>query len=188
MTSVNETLPELTVDERSSLKARANIMGITYPDNIPTEKLRERVADAMEKTNEEAAKTIPAAVGGGKYANDPARAEALKLIRILVICMDTNLAQQGSVPVFASNSLVPTQKKVVPFGKPFHVPNIIYQVMKEKTFQQVKQFRKDGQLITETNVIPLYGITVLDNLTAKEIKEIRIAQQAAAQLSNNDED
>ena len=52
MTTENEDVLE-TQDELSALKARADLLGISYHPSIGLEKLREKVNKAMTSTKEE---------------------------------------------------------------------------------------------------------------------------------------
>lgn len=186
-TKVDSNLPPvLDIGERDSLKARADRMGLTYQPNITTDKLRELVESTIESRMEKP--TIPESVVTAEVAavpEDPrkkARDEALKLVRVNVSCMNPALAGRDGIIVMASNSLIRTQKKFVKFATPegFHIPNIIYEQLLAATYLRItKKVNKQGheEMISET--LPAYAIQVLPELTAEEITNMRIAQNAA---------
>ena len=181
----NEDVLEMP-DELTSLKQRADLLGLSYHPSIGLEKLRDKVNAALSAQEE----TKPEEV-----AQDPVtetldqkrrrlRDEAAKLVRIRVTCMNPNKKEWEGEIITAGNAGVGTFKKYVPFNadEGWHVPNIIYQVLKDRECQvfstvtgpRGNKFRK-GKLIKE------FAIEVLPPLTEEELKDL--AQRQAMSKS-----
>ena len=181
----NEDVLEMP-DELTSLKQRADLLGLSYHPSIGLEKLREKVNATLASPEE----TKPEEV-----AQDPVtetldqkrrrlRDEAAKLVRIRVTCMNPNKKEWEGEIITAGNAGVGTFKKYVPFNadEGWHVPNIIYQVLKDRECQvfstvtgpRGNKFRK-GKLIKE------FAIEVLPPLTEEELKDL--AQRQAMSKS-----
>jgi hypothetical protein len=248
MSDVDETTEVLdttivTQDELTSLKARADLMGITYHPSIGVDKLRIKVNNALSETpvpeeelgldddaEEESAAPTPeeleeetpvvssipkpsvqAAVAASvapvaepaKEAapvssqlpvvskplsvndqRDVARADALRLVRINVTCMNPAKAEYDGEIITVGNGLIGTVSKYVPFGTVdgWHVPNIIYLMLKERQFQQfsAKKGLKPGQPSTRvTKLVREFAIEVLEPLTSQELAELKQRQLMA---------
>lgn len=165
-------------EERSSLIARAKMLGLEFPPNIYTSRLREMVNNAINSKSE-------VAVVSPEPAKLTARQEALKLIRVNVVCMNPNKVNLTGEIITAGNAVCPTQRKFVPFNTPegFHIPNIIYNVLKEKQFQMsVTKHTPKGEH-KEMRMMPEYSIQVLPPLTEQELEDLRLAQAAAKQAN-----
>lgn len=176
MNDNNDT--DLLVDDLEALKAQADRLGVKYHPSISAEKLSEKLKAALETQPEE--KVAPAAAETKpKETEDQRRLrlkrEAEKLVRIRVTCMNPNKkAFEGEV-FTVGNSVVGTFRKYVPFDAPdgWHVPNIIYEMLKERQCQIFVETRdergnrgKKGKLIKE------FAIEVLPSLSEKELKEL----------------
>lgn len=180
-TDTNSANPDVNIqdtEERSALIARAKMLGLEFPPNIYTSRLRELVNGAI------AAKPEPVVVAS-EPAKLTARQEALKLIRVNVVCMNPSKVNLAGEIITAGNAVCPTQRKFVPFNTPegFHIPNIIYNVMREKQFQMsiTKQGAKGDY--KEMRMMPEYSIQVLPPLTEQQLEDLRIAQAAAKQTN-----
>lgn len=180
-TDTNTVTPDVNIqdtEERSALLVRAKMLGLEFPPNIYTTRLRELVNGAI------GAKPEPTAISS-EPAKLTARQEALKLIRVNVVCMNPNKVNLQGEIITAGNAVCPTQRKFVPFNTPegFHIPNIIYNVMREKQFQMsiTKQGAKGDY--KEMKMMPEYSIQVLPPLTEQELEALRVAQAAAKQAN-----
>jgi hypothetical protein len=168
----------LTQDELTTLKARADLLGITYHPSIGLEKLREKINAA---TSDEATQT-----NAGKEDAKPQeenvnqrrarlKREAMELIRIRLTCMNPAKAEWEGEIISAGNSAVGTVTKFVPFNadEGWHVPRIIYTQLAERqcqVFTTVTDGRgnksRKGKLIRE------FAIEILPNLTKEELHEL----------------
>ena len=161
-------------DELTSLKARADLMGISYHPSIGLEKLREKVnaALAVEK---------PAGVAAEDEAAHRRRMieEATKLVRVRVNCMNPAKKEWEGEIVTAGNAAVGTHKKYVPFNaeEGWHVPNIIYQVLRDRECQVFTTVRDaHGNATRRGKLIKEFAIEVLDQLTQEELDELARVQ------------
>ena len=179
----NEDVLEMP-DELTSLKQRADLMGLSYHPSIGLEKLREKVNAALasqEETKPEEGTPEPL-TETNEQKRRRLRDEAAKLVRIRVTCMNPNKKEWEGEIITAGNAGVGTFKKYVPFNadEGWHVPNIIYQVLKGRECQvfhtvtgpRGNKFRK-GKLIKE------FAIEVLPPLTEDELKDLAQRQAMA---------
>lgn len=186
-----ETAPTPAVDELTTLKARADMLGITYHPSIGVEKLREKVINAMnsESTPEEdeSIEFIPDAPTEPEPIEETAtarrerkRREANELVRIIVTCMNPAKKEWEGEMFTVGNSVVGSFGKFVPFNieDGWHVPRIIYNTIKERQCQIFVSDKKGGRT---PKLIKEFGINVLPNLTPEELQEL--AQRQA--MSNS---
>ena len=187
-TNLNEENQDAEVvvqDELNALKARANLLGVKFHPSISLEKLREKVNAAVtsEGEAEEASTSSPETKEetiGEKRKR--LKAEALKLVRIRLTCLNPAKKEWEGEIITAGNAGVGTYKKYVPFNadEGWHVPNIIYQVLKNRECQvfytvtgpRGNKFRK-GKLIKE------FAIEVLPPLSEDELKDLAQRQAMA---------
>ena len=177
---INEEVSEMP-DELTSLKARADLMGITYHPSISAAKLREKV-------NASVADTAPKEVSAEESENAARyrlRQEALELIRVRVACMNPNKKEWEGEMFTVGNSLIGTQKKFVPFNNDegWHIPRIIYNMMLEREcqiFVSVKDSR--GNTTRKGKLIKEFAIEVLPPLTAEELEELARRQAMAKSI------
>ena len=168
--------------ELKLLKERADQMGITYHPSIGLATLYAKVASAM---NELALKTTPAAEPKEEGETESAKnarlqAEANKLIRVVVNCMNPSKQQWEGEIITVRNRVIGTIKKFVPFNLDtgYHIPNAIYENLLERKCQifytvvdpRTKMKTRRGKLINEFNIV------VLPPLTKKELEELATQQ------------
>lgn len=176
----NEEVTEMP-DEMTSLKGRADLMGLTYHPSISAAKLREKLNAALvddvpiEKVEIESDNAI-------RYR---LRQEALELVRVRVSCMNPNKKEWEGELFTVGNSLIGTQKKFVPFNNEegWHIPRIIYNLMLERECQ-IFVSTKDGRGNTSRKgkLIKEFAIEVLPPLTAAEMLELAQRQAMAKSI------
>jgi NADH dehydrogenase FAD-containing subunit len=109
--------------------------------------------------------------------------EAMKLIRIIVRPNDP-LKRESEGDIFTAGSDLVDRgravKKYVPYNNEegWHVPNMIYQNMKEAECQIFKKVRRNGEDMMETHMIKAYNIEVLPQLTQAELDTLASTQKA----------
>ena len=181
---------EVTVqDELTTLKDRANLLGLTYHPSISAGKLREKIAKAMEEgpaEQEDAPKKTPEAVEE-TVAQKRVRMKqnALALKRIRLTCMNPAKAEWDGEIFVAGNSLIGSIKKFVPFNADdgWHVPNIILQMLRERQcqiFVSAKDAR--GNNVRKGKMIKEFAIEELDPLTPEELAELARRQAMAKSI------
>lgn len=184
----NENTPEIQTPETDTqvnatdgldqLKARADKLGITYAKNISATALAAKITAALGEPEEEA------------EAVDAETAhilEATKLIRVIVTPLDGNKASQLEYAEFtAGNAVVPYVSRVVPFGREWHIEQILLDSIKGKTFQQFTTRKNSrGISVTTSKRVPAYQVTVLPALTPAELKDLADQQARTGSLEED---
>lgn len=166
--------------ELDTLKARADLMGIKYSDNIGVETLRKRINEKLAGTQSEVPDVTVAPISAPTPAVDPIKAirdEALKLIRVRVVPLDTTKRDYQGEIYSAGNASVPTVRRFVIFNEITHIENILYQQLVDKEHQYfISRKLSSGQVIRESKVGKAFSIEVLDPLTTEELAELEKSQ------------
>ena len=171
----NETSQEAaTVSGKSELdilKAQADRMGISYKANISLTTLKAKIqlvqdGESLEELKESSVSKEDQAEAVHK--------EAMKLVRVQIAPLDTNKATNYDCDFFtAGNSVVGNVTRNIPFGRPWHVEQILVNAIKEKTYQQfsTKKNAQGADVVAKRNV-PAYSVVELPALTAQELKDL----------------
>ena len=111
----NETLEDdlIVPDELTSLKSRADLLGINYHPSIGVEKLREKIAAAMSDPADKP-ETKENETEGQKRQRQ--MQEASKLVRIRLTCMNPFKKDWDGEFFTVGNSVVGSYTKYVPFN------------------------------------------------------------------------
>lgn len=171
--------------ELDLLKERAKKMGITFSNNIGLEKLREKVAEALKEDEPEekpepmdaARKLRLAAAAKRKKVMD----KAAKLVRVRITCHNPAKREWPGEIITAGNDTIGTFRKMVPFdGEPYHVPQIILNVLEERQYQKFETIKlPNGETTRRGKLEKEFGITILPALTKKEIEDLASDQKKA---------
>lgn len=184
---------ELTQDELTTLKARADMLGISYHPSIGVEKLKAKIeaklSDAPEETDEPEVKPPVQAPGVAVETEGQKRQrlrkQAAELVRIRVTCMNPAKREWEGEIITAGNSAVGTFKKYIPFNadEGWHVPRIIYNQLVERECQ-VFVTTKDGRgnSVRRGKSIKEFAIEVLPPLTQEELDELARRQAMAKSI------
>lgn len=166
-------------DELTALKARADLMGVSYHPSIGLEKLREKVnaaVNAAEPIEPEVVETKEAPVETEGAKRVRLRNEAAKLVRIRLTCMNPNKKEWDGEIITAGNAGVGTFKKFIPFNGAddgWHVPYIIYQQLLHRECQVfVTKTDERGNKVRVGKLIKEFAIEVLPQLTEEELAEL----------------
>jgi len=168
--------------ELEVLKEKADKMGIKYHPNTGVDKLREKVnaelSDEKEPTtattNKSSKKELTEAQKRAQKKKD-----ALALVRVEVDCKDPNKKDWEGEFFTVSNSVTGTVRKYVQFNTPWHIPRIIFNVLKDKKLQRFKSVKgKEGTTTRESYLTNAYSVIELEPLTDKELKELADDQRA----------
>ena len=196
---MTEQSKELTLDE---LKEKATKLGIAFHPSIGYSKLENKVAgetsgepkEPIEDVSKEPeyptqtlANTRIAPPIVTKLAESAGQrrarllADASRLVRIRVTCMNPSKREYEGEIFTVSNSVVGTFRKYVPYNaeEGWHVPNMIYQHLKERECQVFHTQKVNGEKKRVGKLIKEMAIEVLPDLTAKEIKELAVKQAMA---------
>lgn len=173
-----DTQVETQEDELSLLRQRADLLGIKYSPRTGVEKLKALITAALEDDKDEDNLDEP-------ESNKPSlvdiKREALKLVRIIVTCMNPAKKDFTGEIFSVANGVVGRVAKYVPFGVEWHVEHILYEQIKNA---QCNIFvastipgRRDEQ---EAKIINEYSVQVLPPLTEAELKELARKQAMAS--------
>jgi len=172
MTDQPEEVQELEID---ALKNRADTLGITYHPNIGVDKLRDKVAAALEPKAAPTKAAVKETEGEKKYR---IKRVATELIRVRVTCMNPNKREWTGEIFSVGNKYTGTIKKMVPFGVEWHVPRIILNMIQDRKCQ-IFVTQRDGKGL-KGKLIKEFSVEVLPNLTSKEMKDLAQRQAMAA--------
>ena len=190
----NDNSNELpVVDELTVLKARADLLNVSYHPNIGVDKLREKVAaklndtpdpDSVELAKKPAAKEAEVAA----VESEGARRNRLKkasneLVRINVTCMNPAKKEWEGEIFTTGNAVVGTFKKFVPFNttEGWHVPRIIFDMIQQRQCQIFRNEKaKNGVTIRKGMLIKEFAVEMLPPLNQTEISELARRQAMKA--------
>jgi hypothetical protein len=182
---------QMTADELTVLKERADRLGVAYHPSIGLEKLREKVNAVMAdkppvvEAALKATMEVAAALSAEDLANQKRmqlRNEQLALVRIQLACMNPIKAEWEGEIFTVGNSLVGTITKYVPFNAPdgWHVPQILLDTLQDRQcqiFTTVKS--KNGVSVRQGKLIKEFSIQILPPLTQEELHDLAQRQAMA---------
>ena len=187
-------------DELTTLKARADRLGIQYHPSIKVEKLRAKIAEqidgdvgsdtADEEDEEPVVEVAYAPHRRGKKETETQfktrrRQEANALVRIRVSCMNPAKKEWEGEIFTTGNAVVGTIKKYVPFNaeEGWHVPYMLYQQILQRQCQ-VFYTTKDGRgnSTRKGKLIKEFAVELLPPLTPAELKELAQRQAMAKSI------
>lgn len=184
-----DTLPKQ--DEITALKARADLMGISYHPSIGVEKLRAKINEVLEGTpskdtteHSPVMATPTQETEGQKKARK--RREASELVRVRVSCMNPAKNEWDGEIFSAGNSQIGTFTKYVPFNADdgWHVPRILLNQMQDRQCQIFVTKTDDrGNKVRQGKLIKEFAIEVLPALTTTELHELAQRQAMSKSVS-----
>jgi len=105
--------------------------------------------------------------------------DATKLIRCMLTCNNKNKTSYFGEVFAVRNAAISEIKKFIPFGVSTHIPQIMFNMIKEKQYQV---FRKEklptGITVTRSHLVPEYNIQILDPISKEELEAIKKKQLA----------
>jgi len=178
----------LIQDELATLKARADLLGITYHPSIGLEKLREKVAAAQadEPVKEDPkAPAVEVAVESERDRLIRLKRQCSELVRIRLTCMNPNKKEWEGEIFTVGNSLVGSMTKFVPFNSDegWHVPRMMYEMLTERYCQVFyTEKAKNGVSLRRGKQIKEFAIEVLPSLTEEELHDLAQRQAMAKSI------
>ena len=171
--------PNIDNEELETLKARADLLGITYKSNVTSMWLREAIAKKMEE-DEQGEKAL------GSISKEEAYKEAMKLVRVIVSPNDPIKHQLEGEIFTVSNSLIGSYKKYVPFNNQagYHIPQIMVNMLQEKKAQIFPLERRNGRDVRVAKEIKAYNVQILPPLTKQELQDLAKSQQARQSIED----
>lgn len=171
-------------NELNVLKARADLMGIKYHHKIGVEKLRELVNGSLKTegmSKEEIDTSAPLSRDEFlKLKRNRDRSNAGRLVRCRVTCMNPMKKEWEGEIFSVGSSKLGTFKKYVPYNVEWHIPHIMYEMLKEKkcsVYHTVKDHL--GQKIRKSKLVSEFSIEVLPPLTQAQLKDLGQKQAMA---------
>jgi hypothetical protein len=165
-------------EELTVLKDRAKLLGITYSPNIGTEALREKINAKLAEDAASAGGTSYEALYKYVYA------EAMKLIRVRISCVDPQKLEHRSVFVGVSNNFLGNINYQVPLEDKHqvngtHIPFCVYERLKSITYLHVYEgTNSQGKPIMIKKEVKAYQIEVLPQITTEEHAALKADQKA----------
>lgn len=162
--------------ELDLLKAQADRMGISYSANISVTTLKGKIQKQLAEADDE--EVVKEATVTEAEAIQKAVNESMKLVRVIITPLDSVKAANMDTDVFTvSNGLVGTITRTIPFGREWHVEQILLNSLRERQFQQFTSKKNSkGILVTTSRLVPAYGIAELPPLTKEEIEGLAAMQ------------
>lgn len=185
-----------TQDELAALKARADMMGVTYHPSIGLEKLREKVNAAVageapsadpETTQPSAAAAINTAVETEGQKTKRLKDDAARLVRIRLTCMNPAKSEWPGEIISVGNARVGAFSKFIPFNadEGWHVPNIIYKALADRMCQVfVTTTDSRGNKTRKGKLIREFAIEILPELNAEELHDLAQRQAMSGSIEN----
>lgn len=134
-----------------------------------------------EETGEESTVFAPVESAGQKRKR--LKAEAEKLVRIRVACMNPAKKEWHGEIFTVGNSAVGTLRKYVPFNNDegWHVPQMILTMIQERQCQVfVNKKTERGVTVREGKLIKEFAVEIMPELTPVELRELARRQAMAA--------
>lgn len=188
----------LKIDSLKKLKEKADLLGITYSNNIGEDALREKIND---KINGEAAKisniepeakddvvdqnTLPLnEVTDEAVLRRRIYEDSMHLVRVRIANLNPAKKDIPGEWVTVHNKYLGSVRKYIPFGEAtdggYHVPKIILDVLKSRKFINMKVKKGNfGSMTPTTMWVKEFSIEELPPLTQAELDQLA-RQQAAA--------
>lgn len=163
----------------NDLKAEAETMGISFHPSIGEEKLAEKIAEAKAEQNS-GEPEVEAAPVKKKKSIAQIKKEASELIRIQITCMDPSKSEWEGELFSCGNRHIGTFTKYVPYGVAWHVPRIIFDMIKEKKCQIFKTtIDNRGNKSRTGKLINAYAVEMLEPLNKAELDDLAKRQAMA---------
>ena len=108
-----------------------------------------------------------------------------KLVRIIAH-NNSPLKKEWEGEIITASNDLGTWKKYIQFDVEWHVPKIIYNVLKEKKYSHFYSRKNDqGITIRKVRLLPEYNIELLEPLTNSEVKAL--AERQLVTMAENDD-
>ena len=170
-----------------ALKNKADMLGLTYHPSIGLDKLKEKVDNKMAEKPTIDPVSNGAVTTAETVASDKRR-EASKLVRLVINSRDPNKKDWPGEIFSVGNRTAGFYKKYVPYGIEWHVPQIIFNTIRDKKVQVfIPSVDSKGRKIKAPKIIPAYSYEILDPMTATELDALAKAQQASGRLEDRED-
>lgn len=181
------------LDELAMLKERAKLMGVSISGNIGIDALKKKIehhlAGKKEEADEPVSVNAPRKKSKAEQEQDLREklwSEEMALVRCRIYNMNPSKRDLHGEIITVANRFVGTVRKFIPFGEAtdngYHIPKIIFNDLKSRQFQSITTKTVNGKIEVKTRMVPEYNIEVMPALSAEELQELAIKQEAAERL------
>ena len=186
--------------ELEQLRSKANELGIHYHHRAGAEKIRGLIAAHVEQGNVAEAIVVAeeekkeerenvTALSSTQYREKnkgSKRNQVAALVRVRIQCMNPQKSNWEGEIISVGSAKLGTFKRYVPFNNvEWHIPKIIYDMMKERKCSIFYTKRNDlGHKVRHSRLIDEFSIEVLPPLSAKELSDLARVQAARAGQGN----
>lgn len=187
---------QMEKQRRQLLMQRARMMGLSFSNNIATDKLSKMINDKMEGVLPEPEEKADALnpLAGDEAGKVPAKKKSLRqeihdkqmrLVRVRITCMDPKKKDLPGEIFTVANEYLGTVRKYIPFGEQtddgYHVPYCLYRMLEKRQFLNIRTVKdkRTGTTRVVTNWAKEFALEILPQLTPAEIQDLKIAQLAA---------
>lgn len=190
----------LKVDELGTLKARADMLGLTYSNNIGVDALRAKITAHLSGSKEDATGAVEPEhspiglvdqhdlplheVTDPTVIRERMYKENMRLIRVRITNLNPAKKDLPGEIVTVSNKYLGTVRKFIPFGEMtdngYHVPMILLKELRGRKFLSLRVRKgKNGVGVPDQQWVKEFAIEELPPLTQKELDQL--ARQQAAE-------
>lgn len=166
------------------LKAQADELTIAYHPAIGADKLQAKIAATIiaNAAPPEPVEEVKPFVESPAVIKARLRKDAMRLVRVIVNCMNPAKLAVEAEYLTAGNSVIGSVTRLVPFNleEGTHIEHILYEQLRDRmcqTFRIVKD-RATGVETSKTIMIKEFNIIMLPQLTHEELKELARRQAA----------
>lgn len=194
--TVDVSIEETELNERDYWKQQAHIRGIDFPQNIPTQKLKDLVQARIAEMD---AKHSGSTGTRGRSTLERLAPEVLKnidqataLVRFRIDVLDPSRQDWTGMYVTAGNDNFSAVRRLIPFNAPvWHAERILVEVLKGMKYTYRKserhpRLRTHIDNMSREKYLPCFKITELPPLTEEELKAL--AEQQAVNNTGQSED
>lgn len=173
--------------ELELLKEQARELGISFSPNIGLESLKNKINIAMAKANvaepeaKEENSDVVKTISGMRAAT--------RLHRVIINCLHPDRVNYKVDLVSVGNTKYGFVTRAFPLGSAWHVEDILYKYLKNKTFYHtiVKDIKENG--VTKKVILHerkhMYEVRDLPPLTQEEIDKLAVDQSASGRLRDD---
>lgn len=194
--TVDVSVEETELNERDYWKQQAHIRGIDFPQNIPTQKLKDLVQARIAEMD---AQHSGSTGTRGRSTLERLAPEVLKnidqataLVRFRIDVLDPSRQDWTGMYVTAGNDNFSAVRRLIPFNAPvWHAERILVEVLKGMKYTYRKserhpRLRTHIDNMSREKYLPCFKITELPPLTEEELKAL--AEQQAVNNTGQSED
>ena len=177
----------LVEDPLTVLKAKADLMGITYHPSIGLAALESKIQAKKSGEPMDAFQDTPDAPAAAPEGETDAQRrvrlknEAMELIRVRITCMNPN-KQEFQGEIFSTgNNIVGTIRKFVLFDAEYHIERMLLDMVMEKQYQAFYTVtdKSTGRKTRKGRLVKEFGVEILPSLTSAELHDLAQRQAMA---------